>query len=129
MILMTRRMEFTRATKRQAWRRCNGFCEGVVDVGTDRLRPSYGFTAQRRCDAPLELGCFHYDHIDPEWFSGCNDLSNCQVLCVPCHREKTADDQTNIAKSKRIRDKRSKALTSWRPFRQWRKFDGTIVRR
>ena len=86
-------------------------------------------TITRRCNAPIDLGCFHYDHIDPSWFSGCNDLDNCQVLCLPCHKEKTARDQANIAKSKRIRDKRTKALTSKRPLivSRWRKFNGEIV--
>lgn len=111
------RHEFSRKIKCAAWERCGGRCEGQwLD---DEI--------VTRCWAPIDIGNFHYDHIDPDWFSGCNDLSNCQVLCVVCHKEKTARDQTNIAKSKRVRDKRSKALTSKRPFRFWRRFNGEIV--
>ena len=32
------------------------------------------------------------DHIVPLYKGGSNDDSNCQALCVECHRDKTATD-------------------------------------
>ena len=105
------RREFSARTKRAAWERANGMCEGW-----------WGF----RCNAPLDLGNFHYDHIDPDYFSKDNELENCQVLCHACHKAKTAKDVKAIAKSKRIQDKRKKVRTK-RGFKGWRRFDGTPV--
>jgi 5-methylcytosine-specific restriction protein A len=99
------RNEFSRATRRQAWERARGQCEGQIWADG-------GYT---RCTAPIDLGRFHYDHIDPDFISGRNDLYNCAVLCLECHHAKTARDQGTIAKVKRIRDKQIKALTSKRP--------------
>lgn len=88
-----------------------------------------------RCGAALELGRFHYDHIDPDWFSKNNELENCQVICQACHRDKTARDVHYIAKAKRLQDKRIKALTSKRPMPGSRasgfkkKMNGEVVRR
>ncbi len=104
---MTPRKEFSARTKRQAWARANGFCQ--------------------ICMLPLGRGNFHYDHIDPDWFSKGNELENCQVLCHACHDIKTKRDIKNIAKSKRIINKRIKAVGPKRGFRGWRKFNGTIV--
>lgn len=125
------RREFSRATKRAAWERANGRCEGNIAYqfvpGT--VSPDY------RCGAPIDIGNFHYDHIDPDWYSKDNELSNCQVLCTACHKAKTAGDGADIAKSKRIRDKRIKALVSKRPMPGSRrskfkkKMDGTVVDR
>ncbi len=100
------RKEFSARTKRQAWERANGFCQS--------------------CYMPLDRG-HHYDHIDPDWFSKDYELQNCQVICRDCHSIKTKRDIKNIAKSKRIINKRIKATTSKRGFRGWRRFDGTLV--
>ena len=115
------RREFSARTKRQAWERANGFCEG--------LRPTEHFAVFERCNAPIDLGGFHYDHIDPDWFSKDNELDNCQLLCTRCHKLKTQRDIKSIAKSKRIINKRAKIKSSKRGFRAWRRFDGSIVRR
>ena len=45
---------------------------------------------------------WHADHINPDFFEGRNDLENCQVLCVPCHKDKTKTDRKDIAKSNRM---------------------------
>jgi len=92
------RHEFSKETQRQAYRRCNGFCEG------------------KECGIALSRSNFHYDHIDPDWFSGSNALDNCQVLCLRCHKEKTAKDVANIAKVKRIQDKNRNIR---KPVRSW----------
>ena len=115
------RREFSTKTKREAWERCNGMCEmnrnGV------------------RCGAPIDLGRFIYDHLDPDWYSKDNELENCQVICLPCNREKTAKDQGDIAKSKRIIDKRMKARKPGRAMPGTKasglrkRMDGTVERR
>lgn len=124
------RNEFSRKTRRLAWERANGQCEGMFTWPT-----LAGPSRPERCTAPIDIGCFHYDHIDPDFFSGRNDLANCQVLCTRCHAEKTAKDQGNIAKVKRIRDKAIKALTSRNPLpfgrnsRLKKKIGGRVVER
>ena len=112
------RREFSARTKREAWSRANGYCEGVV--GYKNGKPI-------KCNAPLGRGGFHYDHIDPDWFSKDNELENAQVLCHLCHRLKTKIDITAIAKSKRIIDKRTKVHIAKRPFAGWRNFRGEVV--
>lgn len=82
---MVKRVEFDKKTRGLAFQRCAGLCE--------------------KCSAKLKVGEAEYDHIIPYYFTQDSSLSNCQVLCVPCHRgegAKTADDQHDISKSKRI---------------------------
>ena len=124
--MVAKRQEFSSVTRRLAWARANGRCEGTVE----------GLFGEARCSAPIDLGEFHYDHIDPEWISGRNDLDNCQVLCRWCHREKTKRDIKVIAKVKRVLDKSSKARTPrGRPMPGTKrsglrkKLDGTVERR
>ena len=95
-----KRDEFDAAIRRAAWARANGRCEGMV-MGL--------FGDPVRCSAPIDIGNFHYDHIIPYWTCRDSSLSNCQLLCTVCHREKTKRDIQNIAKCKRIADKRIKA--------------------
>lgn len=131
------RVEFSAATKRATWERSGGTCEGTVDVYTGEFvaNPAIHRHLIRRCDAPLGHGCFHYDHVDPSWTSGRNDLANCQLLCVPCHKAKTAKDRGDIAKVKRVRDKAIKAKTSRNPMlfgrgsKLKRKIGGKVVLR
>ena len=128
--MVTPRREFSAATRRAAWLRCQGFCEGQFQL--------LGEGGLVRCNTPINLGNFHYDHIDPDYFSkdGSGELSNCQVLCKLCHRDKTKRDVKLIAKSKRIQDKRIKARKpKGRPMpgtkrSGWRKrMDGTVEKR
>jgi 5-methylcytosine-specific restriction protein A len=91
------RLEFSRRTKRDAFARCKGHCEG--------------------CGFKLREGHFHYDHVKPTgWLEGDATLENCEVLCALCHERKTAREAGDKAKSDRIRDKRIGALTSRRGF-------------
>ena len=137
---MTPRREFSAATRRAAWERANGCCEGLVRVDTgipDNLTAPYDYLpALERCNAPLFLGNFHYDHIDPDWFSKDSEINNCQLLCTRCHLEKTKRDVKNIAKSKRLQDKRIKARKpKGRPMPGTKRsglrkrMDGTVERR
>ena len=130
---MTPRREFSAATRRAAWERANGACEGLV------MSPELselGFPKMVRCNAPIDIGNFHYDHIDPDWFSKDNELENCQVLCHVCHKVKTGWDKRHIAKSKRLQDKRIKARKpKGRPMPGTKRsglrkrMDGTVERR
>lgn len=65
--------------------------------------------AQGKCEScgmRLKVGAVHYDHIIACDLGGDNSLSNCMVLCVPCHKEKTRKaDMPAIAKGRRIRDR------------------------
>ena len=73
--------------------RCNGLCEGILPDGT-------------KCEANLWQKMRHFDHIIPDAIGGDNSLTNCAVLCVPCHGTKTAKiDVPMIAKAKRVYDK------------------------
>lgn len=129
------RHEFSRKTKRAAWERCGGNCEGKRYQAPWPTMARSTPLIEVRCNAPLAPGRYVFDHIDPDWISGCDDLDNCQVICTLCHKLKTAHDQADIAKVKRIRDKAIKAKTSRRPLpggkHDWRKkkLDGTVVDR
>jgi hypothetical protein len=82
--------DFAPKTKRLAWDRCNGRCEYVRD----------GI----RCGAALAPGNRIYDHRIPKEISHDARLSNCQVICAACNREKTAADAGTIAKTRGQRD-------------------------
>lgn len=109
------RQEFSRKVRAAAFARCGGFCES--------------------CPAKLFVGKFTYDHVIPDWMGGEPTLENCQVICSACDKLKTKSDQSDIAKSKRVRDKHTGAMVSKRPMagsrRDWRKrkMDGTVVDR
>ena len=79
------RREFSKAVQRDAFVRANGKCEG--------------------CGAKLSVGKFAYDHVNPDGLTGEPTLANCQVLCSPCHLEKTRQDVKHIAQAKRRADK------------------------
>lgn len=58
------------------------------------------------CGMFIKVGAVHYDHIIPDALGGEPIISNCQVLCIPCHRSKTRkQDVPAIAKTKRIRNR------------------------
>ena len=83
---MSKRREFPKQVKRDAFVRANGQCEG--------------------CGAHLAVGRFHYDHDIPNALGGEPTLDNCRVLCLVCHGEKTAkQDVPRIAKAVRIADR------------------------
>jgi len=81
------RREFSKQVQRDAFVRAQGKCEG------------------ENCGAKLTLGKYHFDHVIPDGLGGEPTLDNCAVLCVACHKEKTAKrDVPAIAKAKRVRD-------------------------
>lgn len=116
------RKEFSAAVKRAAWERSGGRCEGWAT--TDLMHHFGRSIGIRLCNAVVRKGKCAFDHRIPVWTCDDASLANCQVLCLPCHKAKTAQDVKAIAKSKRIiRGKRK----SKRGFRFWRRFNGEIV--
>lgn len=115
------RQEFPLRVKREAFDRCKGKCEGVVTGG-------------HRCGLPLQKGKITYDHVVPDWMGGEPTLENCQVLGWCCDKPKTAKDQRDIAKTKRIinKDNGIKKKSKWAtgrdsPFKS--KIGGGVERR
>jgi 5-methylcytosine-specific restriction protein A len=87
--LMPRR-DFSRKVKAAAKARAAGRCD--------------------KCKAALKKGEGDVDHILPDILGGEPILANAQVLCRPCHAEKTADDIRRTRKADRARDKASGAI-------------------
>lgn len=100
------RQEFGKKVKLAAWERCNGHCE--------------------LCTAKLFTGKFTYDHIIPDAMGGEPTLENCQVICRACDTPKTAKDQGDIAKAKRVQAKHV-GIRKPRTITRWRRFNGDIV--
>ena len=107
---MMRRREFSVAVKTAAKNRCeaNGWlCED--------------------CGLPI-IGRPEYDHIAPDGLGGEPTLDNCAVLCSKFHSMKTHQrDRPIMAKADRQMKKAAGIKSKGRGFRQWRRFDGTIV--
>lgn len=53
------------------------------------------------CGIGLAGKVWHLDHIRPLELDGADAPSNWQCLCIPCHADKTREDQGTIAKAKR----------------------------
>lgn len=66
---MSKRSEFPAKIKAQEWERSCGKC--------------------RACGLAIGSKAKHYDHILPDALGGKPTLANCQLLCEPCHKEKT----------------------------------------
>lgn len=119
------RREFSAATKRAAWERSGGLCEG-----RGRL---YGLKPRQRCDAPLSKGVV-YDHVDPDANSKDNSLENCRCICWACNKFKTYKrDLPMIAKTVRqqnkhrdIRPRARRPVPGSRNTRFKRRMDGTV---
>jgi 5-methylcytosine-specific restriction protein A len=80
----SKRAEFSAKTQEQALKRSNRVCEN------------------KKCCAPLSRGKYHFDHVLPDGLGGKPTLANCQVLCIQCHKEKTAkEDVPRIRKADR----------------------------
>ena len=84
------RREFSKAIKRAAYDRSDGFCEGLLP---NRLR----------CNTPNSP--VEYDHDKPDYMGGEPVLSNCLALCKICHRMKTGRERPMLDKTRRIVDR------------------------
>ena len=68
-------MAFSDSTKRQAYARAGGRCEC-----TRKGCSHYG-----RCNADLRYGCDAH-HRTAQASGGDDGLSNCEMLCIACHK-------------------------------------------
>lgn len=81
---MTKRVEFTAKVRDKAADRAGGKCQ--------------------KCGLPFAGKKMHFDHILPLALYGESTLANCQVLCEPCHKEKTGkEDVPRIRKADRVK--------------------------
>ena len=79
----------------------------AIDAATDKD----GVVWCNICELPIRGGA-ECDHITPDAFAcdllgyEINDIQNCQVLCMKCHRHKTTTiDIPAISKADRLRKK------------------------
>jgi 5-methylcytosine-specific restriction protein A len=100
------RRNFTMAIKRAAAKRAAGRCEC--------------------CGLPTDGKPIEFDHDKEDTFGGEPTLENCRVICIPCHRSKTAERARVIAKSNRLRDRRMGVRKSRRTI-PGRKFNGDPI--
>lgn len=50
------------------------------------------------CNAKVGKGEYHIDHDEQRWLAGDDSDENLRVLCIPCHKPKTAKDASERAK-------------------------------
>lgn len=122
-----KRLEFDKKTKIEMYKRAGG---------PEDLR-----CEAKDCGVRLRGKPFHYDHIIEEWerediARGLREpltADDGQVLCVPCHNEKSAVKTGERAHGKRIVAKAARAENKRSSFRTNRdspykvKMDGTVV--
>jgi DNA repair exonuclease SbcCD ATPase subunit len=95
--------------------------------------PLCGQKLQTKGHVPVE---FIDEHMEPLWRKGTNDLNNRGLVCKPCAKTKTAEEATERAKAKRVRDKHISAIPKSKtamPFgrqdRRKKKLNGQVVDR
>lgn len=76
---MVRRINFTAHVRDQADVRAQGRCE--------------------ICGGLLKPGQFEYDHLKSAGLGGDASLSNCYVLCRPCHLKKTMEEDMPLMRA------------------------------
>ena len=70
-------MAFSEDTKNAAWRRAGGKCECTRSVCSHHAG---------RCNESLTAGNWHAHHKTAEIIGGSDNLSNCEALCIRCHK-------------------------------------------
>ncbi len=73
-------MPFSESVKQAAFKRSGGQCE------CERA----GHSHAGRCTAPVSRLTAEFHHITAESAGGSDFLSNCEVLCIPCHQATTS---------------------------------------
>ena len=74
----------------------------------NRIRAEAYLRADGKCEeggATVKHKPYQVDHIIPCWQGGEPTLDNARVLCVPCHRPKSAEETRQTAKADRLRRK------------------------
>lgn len=113
-----KRREFTDKVKLEIFRRAGG---------PDELR-----CESKKCRLPIKGRNFEIDHVIEEW-ERVGDREKLtaedgQLLCFPCHDEKTGKKAGERAHGKRIVKKAAGISKKKSPgFRGWRKMNGDIV--
>ena len=97
---MSKRLEFSPATKRKAYELRGGKCPGLIEL-------------KMPCGKDLSDDC-EYDHIKRNEIEPDNSLENCRPLCRVHHRVKTTMDAKQAAKSRRLRgENKPKRKKAW----------------
>jgi 5-methylcytosine-specific restriction endonuclease McrA len=73
-------MAFDQATKDAALKRAAGQCE-CRRISCPEHPNSY------RCPTKLVKGHYEFHHVTAVSSGGSDALSNCEVLCTPCHQQ------------------------------------------
>ena len=95
------------AQRTRVWDRELGVCQGCGRFVPRRTARRPGEIERLPWVRPHDTT--HYrrwavDHIVPLWAGGVNEDENLQLLCVPCHKVKTAREATQRAAARRIDD-------------------------
>ena len=75
----------------------------AVKVAVVKRAQKDGVIYCEECHLPTQH--FEIDHCRPDALLGEPTLENAKLLCIGCHKEKTASDVASIAKAKRVEAK------------------------
>ena len=68
------------------------------------------------CGAMCKRGKYHVDHIVPCWEGGKAEVSNGRIICLPCHKPKSAEETRLTAEAdKKGRKDRGFKKAQFRP--------------
>jgi 5-methylcytosine-specific restriction endonuclease McrA len=91
----TARLEFSRKVRK-----------AIIDRAT-----KHGMIRCEKCTQYC-FAKFEIDHILPAELGGTADITNGMLLCLQCHKEKTAEDIRRIRKADRQRDRQTGAIVA-----------------
>lgn len=78
-------MAFSEETVKQAFQGAGGRCECKRTVCGHTGRCAKTFTFSQR--APSDQSGWQANHVTSVAAGGSDGLSNCEILCVPCHKK------------------------------------------
>ncbi|WP_425163116.1 HNH endonuclease [Candidatus Binatus sp.] len=88
----------------QAFIRSGGQCECVdpsCEVGHYPFQCHARFSFEQRTTS--DLAGYQADHYLPYALGGSATLENCRILCVPCHKSKTARQSSILAQFSKLK--------------------------
>ena len=115
-----KRLEFSKPVRLEIFKRAGGMA---------------GLRCEK-CNLPIKGSAFEIDHIIEEWeredvefgYREALTASDGQLLCLPCHRDKSGKKSGERAHGERIVAKAAKATPKKRPQSKFKKkVDGTVV--